>query len=352
MIVIKGDILEGGGQIVRTSIALAALLGKEVKITNIRGRRSPPGLKAQHAAGIKAVAAISKAEVEGLKVGSRELVFKPSSRESGEFKFDVGTAGSIPLVLQALMPAAAFSPRGARLTITGGTDVKWSPTIDYVRFVILPVLELMGYEASLRVERRGHYPRGGGVVSVSISPVKRLKSLVLGGRGELGPILGLSHCVKLPKHVAERQADAALKELRKAGLEANIRLEWREPGKDPHLGPGSGITLYAKTGSRTVLGADAVGERGKRAERVGEEAARKLIAEVNSGAALDKHMADIIIPYLAIADGFSEATVSEITLHVLTNVKVTELIAGVRFKVEGGLGQRGKVSVEGLGLTA
>lgn len=352
MIVIRGDMLEGGGQIVRTSIALAALLGKEIKIINIRGGRSPPGLKAQHVAGIKAVAAISNAEVEGLEVGSRELVFKPSSRESGEFKFDVGTAGSISLVLQALMPAAAFSPRGMRLRITGGTDVKWSPTIDYVRFVVLPVLKLMGYEASLKVERRGHYPRGGGAVSVTISSAGRLKNLVLRERGELEAISGLSHCARLPKHVAERQAKSALEELRKAGLEASIELEWYEPSKDPHLGPGSGITLYAKAGSGTVLGADAIGERGKRAESVGEEAARKLIEEVNSGAALDRHMADIIIPYLAIADGFSEVTVSEITLHALTNVKVTELIAGVKFKVEGGLGQPGKVSVEGLGLTA
>ncbi|MEM3151503.1 MAG: RNA 3'-terminal phosphate cyclase, partial [Candidatus Bathyarchaeia archaeon] len=227
MIIIEGDLLEGGGQIVRTSIALAALLNKEIKIVNIRGKRSPPGLKAQHIAGIKAVATISKAYVEGLKEGSRELIFKPSTRESGEFHFDVGTAGSISLVLQALMPAAAFSLGEMKISITGGTDVKWAPTIDYIRFVVLPILKLMDYNAYLTVERRGHYPKGGGKITIIIKPVKQLNSLTLTDRGEIKEIYGLSHCTKLPKHIAERQAKSAEERLRKEGFEnIKIDLEW------------------------------------------------------------------------------------------------------------------------------
>ncbi|MEM2576370.1 MAG: RNA 3'-terminal phosphate cyclase, partial [Candidatus Bathyarchaeia archaeon] len=352
MIIIEGDLLEGGGQIVRTSIALAALLNKEIKIVNIRGKRSPPGLKAQHIAGIKAVATISKAYVEGLKEGSRELIFKPSTRESGEFHFDVGTAGSISLVLQALMPAAAFSLGEMKISITGGTDVKWAPTIDYIRFVVLPILKLMDYNAYLTVERRGHYPKGGGKITIIIKPVKQLNSLTLTDRGEIKEIYGLSHCTKLPKHIAERQAKSAEERLRKEGFEnIKIDLEWYQPEKDFHLGPGSGITLCAKTSSGTVLGSDSIGENGKPAEQVGKEVAENLIKEINSKAALDKHMGDIIIPYLAVANGFSEVTISKITLHTLTNVKITELIAGVKFNIQGDLGSSGKISVKGIGLT-
>lgn len=328
------------------------MLNKEVKIINVRGKRSPPGLKAQHIAGVKAVAAISKAYIEGLKEGSKELIFKPASRESGEFNFNVGTAGSISLVLQALMPAAAFSPNETKITITGGTDVKWSPTIDYIRFVTLPILKLMGYNAHLTVERRGHYPKGGGKVTIIIKPVKQLKSLVLTERGEIKEVYGLSHCVKLPKHVAERQAKSAEEKLKSEGFKnVKIDLEWYQPDKDFHLGPGSGITLCARTNSGAVLGADSIGEKGKLAEQVGREAAETLIEEINSQAALDKHMGDIIIPYLAVANGFSKVTVSKITLHTLTNLKVTELIAGVKFNIQGELGYPGEISVNGLGLT-
>ncbi|MEM2842575.1 MAG: RNA 3'-terminal phosphate cyclase [Candidatus Bathyarchaeia archaeon] len=347
---VEGDLLEGGGQIVRTSVALAALFNKEVKIINIRGKRSPPGLKAQHIAGIKAVAAISKAYIEGLKEGSKELIFKPASRASGEFNFNVGTAGSISLVLQALMPAAAFSPNEMKITITGGTDVKWSPTIDYIRFVTLPILKLMGYNAYLTVERRGHYPKGGGKVILVIKPVKQLESLMLTERGEIKEIYGLSHCVKLPKHVAERQAKSAEEKL-KEFKNVKIDLEWYSHDKDFHLGPGSGITLCARTTSGAVLGADSIGERGKLAEQVGKEAAETLIEEINSQAALDKHMGDIVIPYLAVANGFSKVTISKITLHTLTNLKVTELIAGVKFNIQGELGYPGEISVNGVGLT-
>jgi len=352
MIIINGDFLEGGGQIVRTSVALAALLNKEIKIINVRGKRSPPGLKAQHIAGVKAVAAISKAYVEGLKEGSKELIFKPSSRESGEFHFDVGTAGSISLVLQALMPTAAFSSGKMKITVTGGTDVKWSPTIDYIRFVTLPILKLMGYNAHLTVEKRGHYPKGGGKIIMIIEPVKQLKSLTLIDRGEIKEVYGLSHCVKLPKHVAERQAKSAEEKLKNEGFKnIKIDLEWYQPEKDFHLGPGSGITLCAKSNSGAILGADSIGEKGKPAEQVGKEAAETLIEEINSKAALDKHMGDIIIPYLAVANGFSEVTVSKITLHTLTNLKITELIAGVKFNLQGDLGTPGKISVKGIGLT-
>jgi RNA 3'-terminal phosphate cyclase (ATP) len=349
---IPGDMLEGGGQIVRTSVALSALLEKSIHVVNVRAKRTPPGLKAQHLTGVKAVADLSKAECSGLDIGSTEFTFEPKARLTGQFRFDVGTAGSIPLVLQALMPASAFAPDKLEIEVTGGTDVRWSPTIDYMRFVKLPMLAKMGYQAQLKVLRRGHYPKGGGRVVMAINPTRRLEKIQLTDQDGIRRIRGLSHCVKLPKHVAERQLNVAESALRKAGYaDARIDLEWYEAANNHHLGPGSGIALYAETGSGAIIGADAIGERGKPAENVGLEAVEKLIAEVKSGTPVDRHLADMLIPYMAVAKGTSKILTSEITLHTLTNIRITELVAEVKFKVTGELGKPGSIEVEGIGLT-
>jgi len=350
MIEIQGDMLEGGGQIIRTSVSLAALTGDEVHITKIRYKRPNPGLQAQHVTAVRAIASLCDAQTEGLTQGSTELVFKPNGHKSGKFKFDVGTAGSIPLVLQALMPCIAFAPNHLELEITGGTDVKWSPPIDYVRLVTLPTLHIMGYEINLTVNRRGHYPKGGGNVTVSSTPPRRLRSITLIKRDQLTSIQGVSHSVKLPSHVAQRQADAAKQILIKAGYnEPSVDVE-SYVSDDPYTGPGSGITLVAIYANSSVIGADGLGERGKLAEQVGEEAARRLIEELNSQASVDRHMGDMIIPYMAVADGHSEISISQITTHALTNIHIAEIILKVKFQVNGNVGQAGRISVDGLNL--
>jgi RNA 3'-terminal phosphate cyclase (ATP) len=277
--------------------------------------------------------------------------FIPHDRTGGRFTFHVGTAGSIPLIIQALMPAAAYAPSPAEFELTGGTDVRWSPTIDYLRLTQLPLLRMMGYEAVIQVHRRGHYPKGGGRVSVNINAPRKLKAARWLERGELIEIGGVSHCVRLPSHVAQRQANAAKEKLSKAGFGSlDIVTETYPPNQDPHLAPGSGITLLAKFTSGAILGADSLGERGKPAESVGEEAAINLLKEIASDAPVDKHMGDIIIPYLAVADGVSEIQVSEITPHTMTNIKVAEMLTGVKFTVEGALHGPSKISVSGMGL--
>ena len=267
---IDGSYGEGGGQILRSSVALSALVMKPVHVFNIRAKRSNPGLRPQHVTAVRAVATISDALVKGLSIGSREIYFTPRRRAYGHFKFDVGTAGSISLVLQALLPAAAFAPGPCTFEIIGGTDVMRAPPIDYIRNVFLPWLRKMGYHVRIEVRRRGHYPRGGGHVISMTQPVKTLKPLTALERGKIVEIRGLSHCVKLPRHVAERQARSAEKVLKEAGFDnVKIDLEWYPPGRDPHLGPGSAIVLWAITDKGFIIGADALGERGKRAEIVG-----------------------------------------------------------------------------------
>lgn len=349
MIEVDGSFGEGGGQILRTAVSLASVLGKNVRIYKIRAGRSEPGLKAQHLTGARAAAEMCNAVLKGAYVGSTELVFQPSKLKQGGFRFDVGTAGSITLVLQTIMPLMAYAERGVSVEVTGGTDVKWSPPVDYFVHVTLRVLEKMGYDGRLEVLRRGHYPRGGGLVRFSVKPPEQLKPIVGLDPGGVVRIRGVSHSVGLPRHVAERQSTAAARVLRAGGLpEPEIIIDYREAGQG--LGPGSGLILFAETERGTVLGADGLGERGKPAEEVGSEAAGRLVEEAQSGAFLDRHMGDMVVPYMALADGTSEVSLSQVTQHTLTNVRVAELLAGVEFEVDGELGRKGMLRAKGLGL--
>ena len=354
VILIDGSFGEGGGQILRTSLALSALTLKPIKIINIRAKRSNPGLRPQHLTAVKIIATITNAEVKGAYVGSTQLEFYPKIRRGGKFQFDIGTAGSISLVLQAVIPAMLFADRPSELTIRGGTDVSWSPPIDYMRQVFTHWLKLMGAKVDITVLRRGHYPRGGGLVKVRVEPVNKLKAINVLERDEVTAIKGISHAVKLPKHVALRQAKAAKEYLIKKGFNEDIidiNLEFYQPSQDPHLGPGSGIVLWAITRNNCILGADSLGAKGKPAEKVGEEAASKLCEELVSNASLDSHMGDMIIPFLALADGISTVTISKLTMHTYTNIEIVKKILGVNVVYEGNLGEKTKVTVEGLKFT-
>jgi RNA 3'-terminal phosphate cyclase (ATP) len=350
LIEVDGSSGEGGGQILRTSLALAAALGQDVRIFNIRAGRSEPGIRAQHLTAAVAVGKVSNASIEGLKVGSEELVFRPGKMRGGQFAFDVGTAGSVTLVLQALMPLLPFAP-AVHLELKGGTDVKWSPPIDYLRMVTLPILSEIGPRFSLRTTRRGHYPKGGGAITFDSQPSGSLTPINGSRIDPVDEILGVSHASNLPRHVAERQAESASQAILAAGLlPPKISIEVAE-GLPP-MSPGSGIVLAARRGERRILGGDSLGDRGRPAERVGQEAGRILVEEVQSGALLDKHMGDMIVPYIALADGVSEVSVSQVTQHTLTNVRVAESIAGVRFEPTGELGRPGRLRVRGVGLSA
>jgi RNA 3'-terminal phosphate cyclase (ATP) len=350
MIEVDGSFGEGGGQVLRTAVALAAVLAKEIHVFNIRAGRAEPGIRPQHMTGVKAASELCSADLEGLEVGSTEFVFKPGKLRAGTFRFDVGTAGSVTLVLQTLMPILAFAPGSVKLEITGGTDVKWSPPIDYLRLVTLPILRKIGYHGDLETVRRGHYPKGGGLVKFSTQGPSTLQPLIDNHSGPVSKIYGISHATVLPKHVAERQAAAARKCLEDAKLPSpSIDLEVIDDRRQ--LGPGSGIVLSAETQNGSILGSDALGERGRPAEEVGSTAGRTLVEEVESGAILDRHMGDIIIPYLVLAEGTSEVSVSRVTQHTRTNIKVAEWLTGGALKLEGEIDCPGTLRVSGLGST-
>lgn len=348
LIEIDGSYGEGGGQILRTSISLAALTMKPVRISKIRAGRPKPGLKRQHLSGIQLTGELVDAAIEGLEVGSTEVSFIPKQRRGGSFRVDIGTAGSISLILQAVLPPAVLAPDPITFQIRGGTDVKWSPPIDYLRNVFAPVLRRLGPVVDIEQKKRGHYPRGGGEVFCKVSPVNELNSLDLVDFQELNAVEGVSHCVRLPSHVAERQASSAEHVIRKKyDVDINIETESYSKNEDHHLNPGSGIVLWADDRNGTRLGADSLGDRGVRAEEVGSKAAEQLIHEISSGRAIDSHLADMIVPYLAVSSGKSTIGISEVTSHLTTNLWTIEQILGTPIRLEGNIGEPGLLKIIG-----
>ncbi|NJE61609.1 RNA 3'-terminal phosphate cyclase [Thermococcus sp. 21S7] len=336
MIVIDGSYGEGGGQILRTAVALSVITEKPVKIAKIRANRPNPGLRPQHLHGILALKELSNARVKGAQVGSTVLEFIPGKAEPKHVRVPIKTAGSVTLVLQALLPAMAFT--GGSFEITGGTDVPWSPPVDYLKNVTLYALGKMGIKAEMDLKRRGHYPKGGGLVTGRVEPWEERKPLEAVGWSRIERFAGISHATNLPAHVAERQARAArerLEELYSVPVEIETEVS-------RSLGPGSGIVVWAETDSLR-LGGDALGKRGKPAEVVGREAADELLDQLTGGKAVDRFLGDQLIPFLAFAGG--EIGVAEITNHLVTNVWVVEQFLGKIFEVEGEIGEPGTVGV-------
>jgi RNA 3'-phosphate cyclase len=350
MIELNGAIGEGGGSVLRTAVALSTVSQQPIHIVNIRARRPKPGIRPQHLKAVEAVAKLANARVRGLELDSTEITFEPGRISGGDYRIDIGTAGSTTLILQAIMPAAVFAEAPVKYEIRGGTDNPLAPPIDFWRNITLPALKYMGYRGEVECLRRGHYPRGGGIIRAQVEPVLRLRGVQRLEPGKITRISGIAHCVRLPDHIAKRMAHAAAKILLRAGYSnVEIRTETHDPSRDPHLGPGTGITLWAETEEDAVLGFSALGKPGKPAEKVGREAAEGLMKQLKTGMSVDKHLTDQLIPYLALAEGESEITSTELTLHALTNVALVERILNVRFEVEGEMGNPGRIKVRGLG---
>ncbi len=361
MVSLDGSYGEGGGQLVRTALSLSAITGKEFEIRGIRKGRSQPGLKAQHINCIEALRQLCSAHAEGAEQGSDFLRFIPSKISAKHLAVDIGTAGSIPLLLQCIALPMCLAGKKVTAEIKGGTDVKWSMSVDYLRKVVLP-----HYGALAKIEAnvfsRGYYPAGEGKVEVTARPGLKAKEraeilempgtaaagdgIVLMKRGKLVKIDGISHAsMSLEKQrVAERKAIAAEMQLKRYGCPVNIRKEYSNSAS-----PGSGITLWASFASDdegkeidadvpVVLGSDALGERGTPAENVGENAASRLISEIESSAPVDRHLADNMVPLLGIFGG--RIRVSEITPHCASNIYVTEKFLGVKFGIEKNVEER------------
>ncbi len=324
---IDGSMGEGGGQIIRLALFLALIKGTPIEVFNIRLGRRRPGLKRQHLHVIRALETITQSRCEGARLGSQTVRFFPGRLKGGKARVDFGTAGSIPLFLQTLLPVALFASSPVDLTVIGGTDVPMGPTMEFIRHLYLPLLRPLAHRLELKVVRRGFYPRGGGEVLFHCHPRFSREGLspedfleTLRGEGPLvmgtpGPpragIVSVASSSLKERHVAHRQARQA-----ERILEEKLRLKPRvEILYQPSPSPGSAITLWFRDPQRT-LGADALGARGKPSEKVAQEAAGKLLEELASGAQVDRHLADHLVPWVGLLGGWLR--VSRITPHLET----------------------------------
>ncbi|MCD6336486.1 MAG: RNA 3'-phosphate cyclase [Candidatus Latescibacteria bacterium] len=348
MICIDGSYGEGGGQILRTSLALSAILRQPLQVDRIRAGRKRPGLMAQHLTGVQAIARICGGMVEGAELHSGKIVFHPGEIRAGKYEFDVArvkaSAGSTGMIFLTIAPPLSFAEEKSSLVLKGGTHARWAPPIDYLSDIFLPTVRRMGFEARIATERWGWYPEGGGIVRAEIVPRTSLEGITLEDRGALEAITGLSVVSNLPRSIAERQRNQALKRLRGKGLEADISLL-----EAPFTGTGTFFFLTAHF-EHIVAGFSGLGARGKRAEKVADEAVNELFAYLQNGDAVDPYLADQLILYMALARGPSSFTTSQISRHLLTNVWVVEQFLPVKFQVQGRLGEPGRVRVEGIGL--
>jgi len=324
MIELDGSEGEGGGQTVRTALSLSVLTGQPFHIVDIRAGRPDPGLKPQHLAGVRLMQKLCSARVEGDAVASRELTFVPGSFTGGSHEYDVGTAGSLTLLMQSALPALVASPAETELYLKGGTDVRWSPPVDHYQMVLFPLLRRMGANLELNVERRGFHPKGGGAVRLKVKGGP-LSPLRLEERGELVRVIARACAQNLPKEVADRMIASARREL--PGLEA-------EEVVTTGTCPGAGLTLAAEYRD-TILGWSALGEKGIPAERVGHEAASCLRKAMDLGGTLDSRTADQLITYMALARGDSSFTVGKISGHMTSQMHLLPQFLPVRFTVGG-----------------
>jgi RNA 3'-terminal phosphate cyclase (ATP) len=330
LLVIDGSQGEGGGQILRTSLSLAAVTGRPVQLVNIRAGRSRPGLAAQHLTAARAVAAICGGQLQGQALGSQTITFTPGPLTGGAYAFDVSlespSAGSTCLIVQALLPALLFARQDSEITLHGGTELPWSPVYQYLHEIFTPLVRSMGGDFAVNRGRAGWYPAGGGEVRIQVRPLEQpLRPLQLLARGELTSLICHSLISdRLPNHVLTRQYQACRLALGPPG-----RQMVAETHKTPSLSPGTTCLAMARFASGATGGYTALGARGKPAEQVGAEAGEGLRQFLRGGATVDHFLADQLLLYAALAQGESMFVAPEATNHLRTNAAVIEQLLGV-----------------------
>lgn len=355
MIILDGNYGEGGGALVRTALALSALTGQEFKVTNIRAGRADAGLKAQHLTAIKTLTEFCHAETNDINMGSTELHFKPGKIKKGVYNIDIGTAGSITLLLQALILPSLFAPGKVTFNITGGTCGKWQASVDYLQNILLPYLHRFVEKIEMKILKRGYYPKGQGLIRLEISPrfnIHKYESfsalleelpfkvpkIMLLEQGDLEQIRGIVNVsVELQeKEVGERIKNAVIGSLRPYNVPINIRVEYV---KAESIG-GEALVwgIFSKDGkvdydNPVLLAGDALVEKNKSSEEIGKEATEELKKQIDASAAVDHHLADQMIQFLGLLPG-SKIKAGEISRHAETNMYVVEKFLPVAFKIE------------------
>lgn len=339
LIEIDGSEGEGGGQILRSALALAVLTGKPFKLVNIRARRKKPGLAPQHLASVRAAAQISSAQYKGGQIGSAVLFFEPGECKSGSYTFGVNTAGATALILHTVyLPLALRGCGESRLTVTGGTHVIRAPCYHFLETTWATYMKRLGIEIALELARPGFYPRGGGEIRAVIRPCAAVRPLHLTTCPPLTTAGGFGAVADLPESIGNTMSRRLTHKLKMAGVESHIpREEWSN-------GPGAvaGVVFRQAPVPPFFF---ALGERGKPAEVVSDEAVEEAVAFKESGCPVDPHSADQLLLPLAFAGGPSEYRVSEVTQHLLTNIETVKRFVDREITCDGRLGGPGTVKV-------
>jgi RNA 3'-terminal phosphate cyclase (ATP) len=326
MIIIDGSFGEGGGQILRSSLALSLITGKPIRIEKIRAGRKSPGLLRQHLTAVNAAVEVGLAEVSGAEMGSQQLSFAPQTLRGGHFRFAVGSAGSVTLVLQTVLPALLMADQDSSLMLEGGTHNPFAPPFDYLERVFLPILRRMGAEVSVQLQRYGFYPAGGGSFSVQIKPCPRLRRLELPERGRLISQSVRALVANLPRQIAEREVQTVRRKME--WQESQLQVEETKNSS----GPGNLVMIeveYEKV--REIF--TSFGEKNTRAEVVAERAAKEAKAYLKTDAPVGEHLADQLLLPMALGSGGSFTTVKP-SMHTLTNIEVIRKFLEVEIEVE------------------
>jgi len=339
---IDGSIGEGGGQVLRSSLSLAILTGRPIRVTSIRLNRDRPGLRPQHLVALRSAARISNGIVRGDRVGSTGITFEPWSAQPGNYLFDIGTAGATSLVMQTLLLPLALADGNSTVTIHGGTHVPWSPCFHYLDWGWKPLLNSIGIEFELELQMAGFYPHGGGQIAAYIQGKSRIHGLRLSQRGRLLGIQGLSAVADLPREIAERQRNQALKRLH---LLPDLPECMIDITSLPTRSKGTLLLLLAKfeQGRACFF---ALGAHGKRAEKVADEAVDALVEFLATDATVDYQLADQLLLPLALAESGSEFLTSRVTGHLLTNAGVIRQFLQADICIDAACGEPSRVTIE------
>lgn len=326
MIVIDGSEGEGGGQILRSALALSLVTGTPFRIEKIRGGRKKPGLLRQHLTAVKAAAQIGGGDVEGDELGSQEVTFRPATIRPGSYTFSVGTAGSAGLVLQTVLPPLLLAAAPSRLTLEGGTHNPWAPPFDFLARTFLPLLRRMGVAVEAELERPGFYPAGGGRFHVSINPPANLSPLHLLTRGDVRRRSARALVANLPTHIGEREVDVVRQ-----------RLGWIEEELSVgriHEAAGPGNVLILEIESEHITEVfTGFGEQNVRSEVVAERTIDDVRRYLSANVPVGRYLADQLLIPLALAGGGSFRTLA-LTRHASTNIDILQRFLDVRVHQE------------------
>jgi len=352
MLEIDGSEQSGSGTIVRDAVPFCILIGQEIHLKNIRAKRDKPGLRAQHLKALEAAANLCGGKLSGGTVGSKEIWFHPGKAiKGGTFVWDIGTAGSTAMLALSLIPLGLFAVGASTYRITGGLFQDFAPSLFHLKHVLLPTVRRMGAEVEVRIIQPGYVPKGGGRIELQIMPVNgALKPLNLVSQGQVVSMRGIALSSQLKeRNVSQRMGRECERVLKARGFHPEIDLLDDERDKPaferPAVQAGAALAVWAETDTGGLLGADMAGARGRTAEFIGKQTAQDLLTDLGSGATVDRHLADQVIPFAALSKGTSTFRIPSVTEHVEARLWLVEKIVGAKSMIHENL-----VTIEGIGF--